>query len=369
MRIALDVCYDVNAGCGTARVPSTRVTREHVMASSTGERMIDADGHVCERLDLPPDVLSAFFSQLLGDAEVSTTDPAPEEASHAEVMNRPGAYEPGPRLVDMDADGIDVAVLYPTAPGLQWVPDPGADAHDGAGVQPLVARVLRGRPRAPLRRRPRRAPGSRARRQRDGAVRAGSRVQGRDDPSRALHRQQEAERPVYDPFWDAAAQLGCPIGVHPSRSPTCRGTSSPGSRSTTMRADIRTRVWRLRQALGNALDVMVAMGWFVAGGICERFPQLTVAFLEGSGGWCAPMLERFDHHVDVFGSRYQTDAAVRDLQAPVLHQLRPRRGGARLYREQQVRRCRPDRVGVRLPAPRCQDPGCRSGARRSNRDA
>ena len=51
---------------------------------------------------------------------------------------------------------------------------------------------------------------------------------------------------------------------------------------------------------------MVAMGWFVAGGICERFPELTVVFLEGSGGWCAPMLERFDHHVDVFGSRYQT---------------------------------------------------------------
>ena len=61
----------------------------------------------------------------------------------------------------------------------------------------------------------------------------------------------------------------------------------------------------LRQGLGNALDVMVAMGWFVAGGICERFPKLTVVFLEGSGGWCAPMLERFDHHLDVFGSRYQ----------------------------------------------------------------
>src|SRR2546427_6251841 len=95
------------------------------MTSSSGERMIDADGHVCERLDLPPDVLSAFFTQLLGGAELSTSDPAPEEASHADVMNRPGASEPGPRLVDMDADGIDIAVLYPTAPGLQWVPDPG----------------------------------------------------------------------------------------------------------------------------------------------------------------------------------------------------------------------------------------------------
>jgi predicted TIM-barrel fold metal-dependent hydrolase len=61
----------------------------------------------------------------------------------------------------------------------------------------------------------------------------------------------------------------------------------------------------LRQGLGNALDVMVAMGWFVAGGICERYPKLIVAFLEGSGGWCASMLERLDHHIEVFGSRYQ----------------------------------------------------------------
>ena len=124
----------------------------------------------------------------------------------------------------------------------------------------------------------------------------------------------------------------------------------------------------LRQGLGNALDVMVAMGWFVAGGICERFPKLTVVFLEGSGGWCAPMLERFDHHLEVFGSRYQTHAAVGGLQAPVLHQLRSRRGGARLYREQQVRRRRPDRVGVGLPPSRRQDPRRRRRARGGDRD-
>ena len=52
------------------------------------------------------------------------TDPAPEESSHAELMYaRPGGSEPGPRLEDMDADGIDVAVLYPTTPGLAWVPE------------------------------------------------------------------------------------------------------------------------------------------------------------------------------------------------------------------------------------------------------
>ena len=76
-----------------------------------------------ERLDLPPDVVSAFFTQLLGGAEWSSIDPAPDEASHAEVMNEPGASGPGPRLVDMDADDVDM-LGYRTAPGLQWVPDP-----------------------------------------------------------------------------------------------------------------------------------------------------------------------------------------------------------------------------------------------------
>ena len=38
------------------------------------------------------------------------------------------------------------------------------------------------------------------------------------------------------------------------------------------------------------------------GGICERHPELHVAFLEGTGGWIVPMLERFDHQFKIFGS-------------------------------------------------------------------
>ena len=42
------------------------------------------------------------------------------------------------------------------------------------------------------------------------------------------------------------------------------------------------------------------------GGICERHPGLRVAFLEGTGGWIVPMLERFDHQFEIFGSPDQT---------------------------------------------------------------
>ena len=58
----------------------------------------------------------------------------------------------------------------------------------------------------------------------------------------------------------------------------------------------------LRQGLNNAIDLQIALGYFTLGGICERHPDLRVAFLEGTGGWMASMLERFDHQMQIFGS-------------------------------------------------------------------
>lgn len=268
-------------------------------------RMIDADGHVIERLDLAPEVFGAFLQRLSGGDLPAAEDPAPEESSHAELMYRPGGSEPGPRLADMDADGIDVAVLYPTTPGLAYVPE--ADvfltmaqeynrwlhefcSHDparlvGVGLVPLQDPLL--------------------------AVKEMERCVHELGFKAVMIRpapyieNKKLNEPVYDPFWDAAARLGCPIGVHPfsfADMPWNVVTRLGLHDDAFGRGD---KGLALRQGLGNALDVMVAMGWFVAGGICERFPELTVVFLEGSGGWCAPMLERFDHHVEVFGSRYQ----------------------------------------------------------------
>jgi predicted TIM-barrel fold metal-dependent hydrolase len=116
---------------------------------------------------------------------------------------------------------------------------------------------------------------------------------------------KKLNHPDYDVFWDAAEATGCPIGVHPFSFPDMANSVSLLRLHEDSAGDPRKGL-ALQQGLGNAIDVMIAMGWFVAGGICERFPNLTVAFLEGSGGWCAPMLERLDHHVQVFGSRYQT---------------------------------------------------------------
>jgi predicted TIM-barrel fold metal-dependent hydrolase len=49
----------------------------------------------------------------------------------------------------------------------------------------------------------------------------------------------------------------------------------------------------------------MALAYFTLGGICERHPGLRVAFLEGTGGWVVPMLQRFDHQFEIFGSSDQ----------------------------------------------------------------
>jgi uncharacterized protein len=267
--------------------------------------MIDADGHVLEQLQLPAEVVAAFDATLTGGSPPAPQDPAPTESAHVERMNRPGGFQPGPRLDDMDADGIDVAVLYPTFFGLRWVPDPTPfhvmaqayndwlHAYCSRDPNRLVGVGLAALQDPPL-----------AVKEMERCVQALGFKAMMIRPAPYI-ANKKLNDPVYDPFWDAAAQLGCPIGVHPfSFSDMPWNVVSRLGLQDDARGHLDKGL-ALRQGLGNALDVMVAMGWFVAGGICERFPDLTVVFLEGSGGWCAPMLERFDHHVKVFGSRHQ----------------------------------------------------------------
>ena len=94
--------------------------------------VIDSDGHVQEQLTLPPDIMTEVMERIGGtDMEALTAmmaspenDPFPMESSGPPTLQTiAGGWDPLARLVDMDADGIDVAVLYPTTPGLAWVPD------------------------------------------------------------------------------------------------------------------------------------------------------------------------------------------------------------------------------------------------------
>jgi len=291
-------------------------------------QVIDSDGHVVEpdtvwkeysepayrdRLDRPGGAVQELgIRRAYPDAVVQLQEPAVDGGSWASdiggeswadearaKMGRPGGYDPHARLLDMDADGIDTAVLYPTSM-LTWVEDAalfGAACRAynnwlrdycsvapgrlyGVGVVPLqdidaaVAEMRRCTEQL----------GFKAVMLRPAAYRGTKKLNHAD----------------YDPFWRAASELGCPVGIHPSPH-----GDMPNACSLLGLADGVTDPvsgLALRQGLTNAFDLQMAVALFVLGGVCERHPGLRVAFLEGTGGWIVPMLERFDHQFRVFGS-------------------------------------------------------------------
>src|SRR5439155_7339492 len=301
------------------------------MSDRTRLEVIDSDGHVIEpdtvwqdysepeyrdRLDRPgggvqelgmvrayPDAVAAVPEPLEGESWAADIGSEQWDDEARLKMGRPGGYDPHARLIDMDAEGIDVAVLYPTSM-LTWVDDAelfGAACraynnwlHDycsaapsrlyGAGVVPLqdldAAIVEMRRCVEQL--------GFKAIMLRPAAYRD----------------NQKLNHPDYDPFWDAAAGLGCPIGIHPSPHGDMPNACSLLGLAEGVTDPINGLA--LRQGLTNAFDVQMAVGLFVLGGICERHPELRVAFLEGTGGWIVPMLERFDHQFKIFGSPDQS---------------------------------------------------------------
>jgi uncharacterized protein len=305
------------------------------MARGNGSpEVIDSDGHVVEpdtvwkdyaepafreQLDKPGGGVQALgISRAYPDAAVArrlVDETDGEESWAADVggetwddesrfkMDRPGGRDPGARLVDMDDEGIDRAVLYPTSM-LTWVEE--ADLFGAA------CRAYNNWLRDYCAAAPDRLYGV-------GVVPVQDADAAITEMERCVHDlgfkavmirpapyidRKKLNHPDYDRFWAAAASIGCPIGVHPSphgdMPNSCRllglsdGLADPSSGLA------------LQQGITNAFDLQMAVAYFTLGGILERHPTLKVAFLEGTGGWIVPMLERFDHQFKVFGSRDQS---------------------------------------------------------------
>jgi predicted TIM-barrel fold metal-dependent hydrolase len=114
--------------------------------------------------------------------------------------------------------------------------------------------------------------------------------------------------PAYDPFWAAMSELGVPVafhpGVHIDTPGACRKfglvAESENMSVTNTATDEIHGGSALGQAVGNAVDMIVTMGRLLMGGVCERFPDLKLVFLESGGGWVPTQLERMDEQVQAF---------------------------------------------------------------------
>lgn len=281
----------------------------HVEADGDGQEWVVFDGHR-EKANVYTASAAAGFSEEQKAAAFRG------ELRYTEIPR--GAFEAGPRLAALDADGIDLSVLYPT--GMlaiynvaelefakvlcraynDWLSDLCADGEGrlfGAAVVPqadieaaaeevrraatlphMVAAFLRPNPTADW---------------------------------------KPLSDPVYDPLWKAFSDTGLALGFHPALFGDIPGAAA-GLRIKSLdfdtpwmrgELDLKPAMPGLpmghnnhffTQALANPFDMMTTIAFMLAGGVCSRFPDLRMVFLEANGGWIVPWLERLDHHYKEF---------------------------------------------------------------------
>lgn len=278
---------------------------------------IDADGHVIEpanlwEQELPPSLRSRGFrvqwnpeteqeevyveGRLLlpaGIVGVGLAGRPFDDVSKGVRYDdlRPGGFDSRLRLKDMDSEGIDAAILYPSLGlFLQAIEDRGlAEAcciayNDWLAEYCSVATErLIGAAALPMQ-------------DVKAAVRELQRAVGdlgfkaaviRPNPcrGRALHD------PYFDALWAAAAEAGVPVGLHPSGAGDLPGALQG------LRLDA--------PIMGHPsilfIDNFVGFSHIVCGGVLERHAKLTVVILEAGGGWLGHWFDRFDHFAKVYG--------------------------------------------------------------------
>ena len=93
------------------------------------------------------------------------------------------------------------------------------------------------------------------------------------------------EDPVYDPIWSEAERLGVPVMFH-------EGTDGQLPTAGLDRYDN----FFMTHMISHPFEQMLAALSMIAGGVCERFPRLKVAFLESGCAWLPFWLHRMHEH-------------------------------------------------------------------------
>jgi predicted TIM-barrel fold metal-dependent hydrolase len=320
------------------------------MTETRSLRYVDADGHILEpptaMLDFAPaeyrdriwhletDADGTEYSVWNGRRMPSTglggtagfSDEDVERVRNGELnysQTRPSGWTASLRLADMDTDGIDVSVLYPTTMlGLQSKKD--------VEFGQVQARVYNDWCSEHLREGQGRLYGA-------GALppmHHADDVQGVVDeiyhvaelpgmvsvfmrPNPAIDWRYFNDS-VYDPIWSALQDTELPVAFHPFLAPDLPGACEGLKLARAHHADGSYQPLEeyeaamaaaeglflpniyFTQAIANPVDVMSAICYITSGGVAERYPGAKFMFLEANGGWLVPWLERLDHHAKKF---------------------------------------------------------------------
>lgn len=203
----------------------------------------------------------------------------------------PGSWDPHERINVMDAEGIDVAILYPSL----WLVYGDFDSPDLAAAacraynnwmadfcKPYPKRLYGVAP-MPVQDIPT-------------AVREMRRVVKELNFKAVFLRPNpfNARRlcdPAYEPFWREAQELDIAVSVH----------SSFGTKMPTLGGD-RYRDPFFFHMVCHPFEQQAACMDMICGGVLEKFPKLRVSFLESGVGWIGYWLDRMDGHIEKMGT-------------------------------------------------------------------
>ena len=276
-----------------------------------GEIVVDADGHVCEPPDLWTTRLPAHLRTrgirlrwngdsgfdeayvedrlitdrgLVGLGNAGTSFENLGQGTHYEEIS-PAGFDPRARLLVLDAEGIDVAVLYPgLGLSLSAIEDPELAVASCRVYNDWIAEYcaayrarLVGVAALPLQDPP--AAAAEARRAVGELGLRGAFTRPNPPSGVALHDARFA------PVWEALEDLQVPLAFHPAGLWDMPGTSqqmahlmAPGT----------------HHALILFFDDYMTLANLVYAGVLERHPGLHVAILECGGGWIAHWMDRLD---------------------------------------------------------------------------
>ncbi len=273
--------------------------------------VVDADGHVVEPSeawkDLPESIRPTIVADANGFEHVTVADreilavslgtlatPGARFSEPRDIRPLeeavPGGWDPAERLSDMDAEGIDQAVLFPSIGLYFWaLEDPTAAVAIARAYNDWLASYccaasdrLFGAAMLPVQDPEAAATELRRARTELGFVAAFV----RPNPCRG----RSISDPSYEVIWRAAEETETTIAVHEGSSvilPTL-GSDRPFNPL-------------VLHAVSHSFEEMLACAQLIAFGVLERHPEMRVVFLESSGGWAPFWLERLDEQAESFG--------------------------------------------------------------------
>ena len=249
-----------------------------------GYPVIDGDGHLTEPMEA--------YRERLPEPYRSARNLFPHDGWDRN-LGRMGhrVDDPARQLADIDAEGIDAAVLFPTS-GLAIgnVRDPACARALATAYNGWLAQFCSTAPDRT------KGVGIVALQETESAIEELERLVelgmvAVQVPTYVAWRQ--LSDPVLDPFYAAAERLNIPIAIH----------SQPRDAAGTDRFDKFLAI----HAVSHPFEQMIAMTQFIFGGVMERYPQLRVGFLESGAGWVPYWMDRLDEEWEKRG----------DVEAPL----------------------------------------------------